>query len=168
MIFLPNPLHDSGCRTQSHEFLRPFTLSYTYCMVMFDYEGSGGEGQPKAELAQSVSLLLTKNGWPNRNAVIVIEPELENWVWVKSPNLAKIINWGEAELPVWLAQEQYKSLEEIKPKRPKEAFEAALRKAKKPRSSSIYQEIAQSVSFKNCTDEAFIQFTQQIEAWFGG
>jgi hypothetical protein len=37
------PMHDSGCRTQSHEFLRMFAQDYDYCMVIFDYEGSGGE-----------------------------------------------------------------------------------------------------------------------------
>jgi hypothetical protein len=120
----------------------------------------------KYELAQSVSSLLAKNGWENRNEVIVIEPELENWVWVKSPHLATAINWDSEELENWLEQNNYKSKEEIKPKHPKEAFYAALRKSKKRPSSSIYQEISENVSFKRCIDESFLKLKETFEKWF--
>lgn len=151
-----HPLHDSGCRTQSAEFLRPFMQDFEFCLVMFDYEGSGGENLSIQNLKENVSSSLAQNGWEDRNVVIIIQPELENWIWVKSPYFAKIINWENMDsLEDWLIEQGHKKVAQIKPNRPKEAFEKALRKSNKKRSSSIFEDIASKVSFKECIDESF-------------
>lgn len=163
-----HPLHDAGCRGGSSEFLRPFIQDYDYCIVIFDHEGSGGENKPRTELSVQIENDLEKNGWEGRSKVIIIEPELENWIWVRSPHLAQIINWSSPEeLENWLIENQYKrDSEQIKPNRPKEALEAAMKVSKKRRSSAIYEDLAERVSFRYCVDQSFIEFKQTLHRWF--
>jgi hypothetical protein len=63
--------------------------------------------------------------------------------------------------------EGYTQQGEVKPKRPKEALEQALRLARKSRSSSIFRQLAQRVSVKRCTDPAFLKFKATLQRWFG-
>ena len=55
---------------------------------------------------------------------------------------------------------------EVKPRRPKEALQAALREARIPRSSSLYQRIAEKVSLRECEDRAFLKFKDILKDWF--
>ena len=52
--------------------------------------------------------------------------------------------------------------------RPKEAFQAALREARRPRSSSLYQQIAEKVSLHRCKDRSFLEFMDVLRSWFPG
>jgi len=45
-------------------------------------------------------------------------------------------------------------------------MEAALRVVRKPRSSVLYQRLAQKISFGRCTDEAFHKFKTTLQNWF--
>lgn len=54
----------------------------------------------------------------------------------------------------------------VKPERPKEAFEAALREARRPRSSSLYKRLADNVSVLRCTDASFTDFCETLREWF--
>ncbi|HGT3446895.1 TPA: hypothetical protein ACM2Z0_005479, partial [Pseudomonas aeruginosa] len=53
-----------------------------------------------------------------------------------------------------------------KPPRPKEAAEWVLRQTRRPRSSAIYQELAEYISIKGCTDAAFAEMHAAFLAWF--
>jgi hypothetical protein len=158
---------DPGCRTQSTAFLASFPNNYRFGLVIFDKEGCGNELFSRSELESEVETSLSINGWRDRAKVIVIDPELENWIWVKSTQLAEIISWENIDsLYQWLSDQEYLIAESPKPKHPKEAFEAALYISKKRRSSSIYKQIASRVSFKNCTDPSFLKFIQCMGDWF--
>src|SRR4029077_8753446 len=111
---------------------------------------------------------LGEAGWGDRAAAIVISPELENWVWSDSPHIDRALGWGGSEVPLkdWLGERGSRNAEAIKPARPKEAVELALRIAYKPRSSSIYFELAQSVSTDRCTDPAFLKLRRCLREWF--
>jgi len=69
-------------------------------------------------------------------------------------------------LRAWLVDQNYLARGEIKPARPKEAMEAALRHVRMPRSSSIYGNLAQHVGFGRCTDGAFQKLKETLQAWF--
>jgi hypothetical protein len=160
-----HPLRDCGYKEYS-DFLRVFAQSYAYAIVILDYEGSGFHDSP-AELAETIENDLSRSGWQDKNACIVIEPELENWIWVDSPHLATAIDWESIDdLHQWLDKEGLKPLHQPKPNRPKEAFEQALFKSKMPRSSSIYKEIAEKASFKKCIDVNFHKLRDMLMAWF--
>lgn len=54
----------------------------------------------------------------------------------------------------------------IKPVRPKEAMEDALRSVRLPRSSALYRQLAQQVSLSRCTDESFLKLRKILQTWF--
>jgi hypothetical protein len=66
----------------------------------------------------------------------------------------------------WLDANGFEFKDNLKPARPKEALEAALRAVRKARSSSIYRELAERVSIKRCRDMAFIKLRDKLNRWF--
>ena len=111
---------------------------------------------------------MNQSGWTDNAAVIVIDPELENWVWVDSPHVDDVLGWrGRGPgLWEWLRQKGMLPPDAPKPVRPKEAVEEALRVARKPRSSSLYRNLAEHVTLETCTDPAFQKFRDTIVSWF--
>ena len=162
-----HPYRDPGCRLDAVSFLRGFQNRYKYALVVFDKEGCGKESLSRLELEDVLEKQLSASGWHDRAKAIVIDPELENWVWVKSPRLAQIINWNNInDLHEWLLEKGFSFNDKNKPSRPKEAFEMALRESKKHRSSSIYNDIASQVSFSECVDPSFNKLIDCIKLWF--
>jgi hypothetical protein len=162
----PHPHHDAGVLGECHHFLRPFLRSHHFAIAMFDREGCGSEA-PTERLRQEVQNNLTVNGWRDRSAVFILDPELEIWVWANSPRVATALGWKDYRtLTQWLRANGYLTQNETKPSRPKEAMHAALRAARKPKSTAIYQRIASGVRLEECTDRTFMDFVRGLVAWF--
>jgi len=159
---------DPGCYRKAHDFLRPFVRQYHYALVMFDHHGSGREGVEVAELEDEVRRRLEQNGWPERAAVVVLEPELEVWVWSDSPEVDRCLGWAgrEPSLREWLREQGRWSPGYPKPSDPKTAVEQTLRAVHKPQSSAIYAELARQVSVGRCADPGFQRFRQILGRWF--
>jgi hypothetical protein len=163
-----HPGHDPGCYGKSGDFLRLFISSHKHAIVIFDHDGCGHEQLSRIELEQNLGNHLENSGWAERAVAIAIDPELESWVWSDSPQVDRILGW-EGILPnlrEWLIEQGFLVENETKPDQPKEALEAALRKVKKPRSSAIYLELAQKVSFERCVDESFLKLKDTLRQWF--
>ncbi len=160
---------DPGCLNESVDFLRPFATQYHHALIVFDKEGSGKEDLTREAIESIVENALSGNGWSVENiAAIVTNPEIENWVWVNSVSMSKELNWNESKaLYAWLEENGWRNEKASKPTRPKEALEAVLRKTKKPRSASIYKNIAKNVSFLKCEDPAFLKLIDKMKSWFG-
>jgi hypothetical protein len=165
---LKNPEKDSGSFNISHELLRPLINQYSFALVIFDYEGCGVEEQQTvAQVEAHVESLLGANGWNQRNAVAVVNPEIENWVWLDNPHVHTAINWNNQQsLYDWARQSGKINQGAHKPQRPKEAFLDALYVCDTPKSSAIYKQIATRVSYKNCTDPAFNKVISTLKGWF--
>jgi len=162
-----HPEHDPGVYHKATEFLRPFIRLYSYALVCFDHEGSGRESISSDQLADELKAQLERNGWHNRIAVIVFDPELEAWVWTESLHTANALGWDDyLLLKNWLVKKSHWQRNGIKPNRPKEALEASLREKRIPRSSAIYQAIAQRVSLEKCQDQSFKKFKEILIKWF--
>jgi hypothetical protein len=167
-VIRTHPEKDPGCFLRAHDFLRAFRSHYARAIVMFDREGCGSEALSRVALEAAVEDRLRKNGWDDRAKTIVIDPELESWVWSDSPEVDRILGWV-ARSPVlrsWLWEKGFLQEGTVKPRRPKEAVEAALRVVHKPRSSAIYQDLAMSVSLRRCTDPAFTKLRATLQSWF--
>jgi len=166
-IFI-HPGNDSGCLLHSHDFLRPFINHYAFSLVIFDREGCGQEQSSCHHLESNVEKLLSQNGWEARSSAIVIDPELEIWVWSDSPHVDQILGWSgrQPNLRTWLMQKSRLTAPHDKPNRPKEATEEALKEARMPRSSSSYQQLAEKVSLGRCVDPAFIKLKTTLQNWF--
>ncbi|BBO89387.1 methylation-associated defense system protein MAD4 [Desulfosarcina ovata] len=167
-VFYIHPESDPGCLLHADAFLRPFARRFAHAIVMFDREGCGQEEKPRDELEKQVTTILSQSGWAERAAVIVIDPELENWVFSDSPEVDAALGWKENNPPLrkWLENKNYLLADQIKPARPKEAMEEALRYIRMPRSSSIYGRIARKVSVGRCTDDAFQKLKAKLHEWF--
>jgi hypothetical protein len=145
--------------------LRIFAGKYAYALVMFDRDGCGCL-ENAVQLADFVQGNLDRSGWQGRSKVIVIDPELEIWIWSNSPHVAACLGWDNAELRDWLIFKGYLQPSEHKPQTPKIAFMDALRTKGKQKSSSLFSKIAELVSFDRCTDSAFQQFKSTLQGWF--
>ncbi|MEW8957709.1 hypothetical protein MHOCP_21740 [Moorella humiferrea] len=163
-----HPENDPGCLLRGHDFLRSIANNYTHALVMLDHKGCGRERLSRKQLEKQLEERLSQSGWGNRAAAIVISPELEIWVWSNSPHVDRIIGWtsGETDLRSWLVREGFPQDHKGKPKQPKEAFERALRQTGKPRSSSLYYQLATSVSLESCINPAFIKLKATLRKWF--
>ncbi len=162
-----HPLRDPGVFKEAAAFLRPYQKQYQYALVLLDREGSGQENRTASEIADEIKTSLERNGWKNRAEVIVLDPELEIWAWVNSPHLATHTGWAELRsLMNFVRNHGIWEANISKPSRPKEAFEALLREKRIQRSSAIYRKIAMDVSFRDCTDPAFLKIKTVLREWF--
>ena len=111
---------------------------------------------------------LVHSGWTReRFEIIVIEPELENWIWQDSPHLADVFGFKlHNSLKMWLQEQGAWSANDTKPARPKEAVELTLRAAGTPVSASLYRELASKIGIKNCSDPAFQRLCERLRDWF--
>lgn len=162
-----HPQHDPGCYSRAAEFLRVFARQYERALVIFDLEGSGSTVDRSTTEAE-VESRLAASGWENgRAACVVVDPEIENWVWSDSPNVAQILGWQEAlDLRSALQQTGRWPDTVSKPPRPKEALEFILWKIRRPRSSAIYAELGSTVGLTRCSDAAFLKLRAVLAAWF--
>jgi nucleotide-binding universal stress UspA family protein len=166
---LVHPLRDAGCRREAPEFLRSQSRRYRHALIVFDREGCGST-ETAAELEAAVQRRLAAAGWAERAACVVIDPELEAWVWSTSPHVESVLGWRgrQPDLRTWLTERGFFPSQghEVKPSRPKEALVDALREVKKIRSSAIYSELASSVGLAACTDTAFVRLRTILQKWF--
>ena len=166
---ITHPNLDPGCLNTSHEMLRSQQQLFKNALVVFDREGCGQERRASTQLSQDVLRMLERNGWAGRAAVVVIDPELEAWVWSPSPEVDIALGWG-GQIPglrTWLGDAKWIDQGEMVPGRPKEAMLAALRESNKKHSGAIMELIASRVSFANCGDKNFLRLRKILRRWFG-
>lgn len=163
-----HPEHDPGCRLKGDVFLRLFQRAYRYALLIFDRQGCGSEDTPPGRLQEETRRRLASSGWGDRAGVVVIDPELEVWVWSDSPEVDAALGWGGGlfGLRSWLADQGLLRPGDAKPAAPKTAMERALREAGKPRSSSIFGDLASRVSLERCTDPSFLRLKALLREWF--
>ena len=160
---------DPGCRTDAHNFLRSFQTDFDHALVLFDYEGCGASGSSSPrEVESEVEDRLRKTGWENRARCVVIDPELEVWVWSGSPEVDRCLGWDPSGQRVqdWLRAHDRWPMEAPKPPAPKAAVEKVLAAVHQPRSSSLFRELAETVSLERCEDESFQRFRRILQEWF--
>lgn len=159
---------DSGCYGDVHNYLRPFLRQSDYAVVLFDRDGCGRENRSREQLEAEVEDRLARNGWPGRCAAIVLDPELEIWVWSKSSHVPAILGWNDRtpDLWTWLAHSQRLHPQRGKPVDPKAAFLEALRSSGKRPSAAIFRELGERVGLARCADEAFLKFRSTLQNWF--
>ena len=160
---------DNGVLNDGVNFLRSFLNTHHYAIAMFDFEGCGRENnQTRYAIESAFESSLASNGWSSNNcATIVIEPEIETWIWVKSPHLPAAIDWAfNEDIYLWLEKKGFLEHGQLKPSRPKEAFEAALRACSVARSPAIYKAIASKASYKHCQDASLWKLIETLRIWF--
>lgn len=165
---LRHPRRDPGVFREAHEFLRHYSSRARRALVVLDREGSGQEARSAEELEQDLEQRLQRNGWPleegnPRAAAIVLDPELEIWVWSRSAHVPEVLGLTQEELQAFLME--HPCAPNGKPEDPKAALHGALRLSGRPQSPDIFRELAERVSLKS-DERAFCKLHGVLRAWF--
>lgn len=165
---LVHPERDPGCFHSGADLVAPFAGEWSRALVIFDLAWEGAPHANSAALAEVVDEKL-KSAWGNRARTIVIDPELEVWVWSDSPHVARALGWKKRrpKLRAWLEKCEIWEPGRPKPADPKLAVERTLRETRIPRSSAVYREIAGKVSLDRCEDPSFKLLLSTLRSWFG-
>lgn len=164
--FLVHPGRDGGARKSGPELLALERRQFKHALLVFDFEGCGSELRDAILLEDELDARLSAQ-WNDNAKSIVIEPELDIWVWGSDNAIEPEIEWpSEKSVRQWLQEKGFAFDPNGKPIRPKEALEAALRLPSQPRSSALYQRIAEKISLRRCNDSAFLRLRKQLTKWF--
>ncbi len=161
------PGRDAGCRTNAADFLRSFRNRFSHALVVFDRERCGSF-ETRERIEQEVEADLARSGWRDHGKAVVIDPELEGWLWSDSPNVLKGLHWRGAfdELKSWLEQQEVWDHSSPKLHDPKAALRCTLRRTRRRKSARIFGEIANRASLKGCRDPAFRKLKSVLGGWF--
>jgi len=165
---IPGLKHDPDVLLRNFAYLRNYQKSHNFALVMLDKKGCGKDQIPRTQLESLIENNMDRNGWRNRNATIVIDPELEIWVWSNSKKVDYILGWSGKTplLRSWLVEEGYCKSESSKPIDPKFAMRNALRKARKKISAVNFKKLSEQVSLTSCSDPSFHKFQNILKKWF--
>ena len=161
----PHPEHDPGVFKKAGRFLSVFSQQYQHALVLVDAEGTGSLASAE-KIEEKIQNDLNRNGWKGRSAVIVIDPELEIWVWSTSPHVPRLFGTDWETIRDLGRQKNYWQAGEIKPSRPKDLLEEVLHRTRKRRSAALYQQLARKVGLKRCQDDSFRRFREILRQWF--
>lgn len=166
--FVVHPHHDAGCLRACAGILRSYLREASRALVIFDRKGCGAEDLTAELIAARVEAELGANGWSERAAAVVLDPEIEVWAWSDSPEVDGILGWQEARpsLREWLVANGYWPTDAAKPSEPRRAYLDALAQAKAPRSPVRFEQIGARVSVRRCTDPAFEKLLTTLRSWF--
>ena len=164
--FRVHPGRDGGSRKTGPDVLALERRRFRHGLLILDFEGCGSDLPDAIPLEKQLDERL-KNYWNDNAKAIVIEPELDIWIWGSDNAVEASIEWPPGKgVREWLREQGFEFDANEKPTRPKEALEAALRVPNLPRSSALYQHIASRISLLHCKDAAFIRLRNQLLAWF--
>ena len=160
-----HPGKDGGARTSGVPLLATQSRRFKHALLVFDHEGSGATDPPD-ELERQLDQQLTA-AWGDRAKAIVIDPEVDVWLWGSDNALATLLEWSQdLSIRDWLVEAGFGFNDDDKPDRPKEAIEAVLRDCRIPRSAATYRKVIEQISFKRCTDAAFLRLADRLREWF--
>ena len=157
--------NDSKVFHEAGRFLSTFARQYNYALVLIDAKWDGSP--PSAdEIETKIQEDLNRNGWEGRSAVVVLDPELEIWVWSRSPHVPKMFGTTWQTIRNLGRRKGYWRADATKPSHPKELLEAVLRDTRKRRSSALFARLAGQVGLKTCQEKSFCRFRATLQQWF--
>ncbi|WP_328468768.1 hypothetical protein OHA21_52650 [Actinoplanes sp. NBC_00393] len=145
----------------AHELLRPYVATHRHAVVMVDNEWDGSPG------AKNIHDRISKNvsqEW-DEYAVVVLDPELEAWLWQDNPNLAGALGCPPDFRHILTVGGHWPAGQD-KPGDPKAALEHLRRRHRADPSKAVFHRVAGRVSVKNCIDPAFLQLRDTLRDWF--
>ena len=160
-----DPGRDGGVRRRGAQILAVERNQFRHAALILDYEGSGATVSA-VELEANLDAALSDR-WGSGAKAIVIEPELDVWMWGAETHVREVVGWYHPPgIRDWLRSQHFEFDAQGKPLRPKEALEAVCRQAQVPRSSAQYQDLARRISLSRCRDTAFLRLRDALTTWF--
>ena len=163
-----HPRSDPGCFYEGADLLRAQQGRARHALIMFDADWQGAPSDTATKLEALMQQDFLRKGVAGWAEAIVIAPELEAWVFSDSPHVADALGRvvDSKRFRERLDAEGLWTRSQSKPDDPKAAVEWALHQKRQPRSSSTYRNLAMNVSFRRCSDPAFVRFRSLLQAWF--
>lgn len=158
--------NDPGVYTRAHELLRYYQSSHQNAVIVLD---NAWQGSPSVDkIRADISTRMEQVGWErNRFVIIVIDPELEVWMWQDNPHVAQAFGFSiRPSLRKWLYTQGLWSIDAPKPSDPKLAFEKTLKVSKAKIPSVVFKKICSQISCKHCVDDAFGLLKSTLQNWF--
>jgi hypothetical protein len=160
---------DPGVYRDGAEMLRMYRKTHARAVILLDnaWEGSPGAKRLRDDLTRRL-----RDTW-DQFAVIVIDPELEAWIWQDNPRVAAALGCP-TEFRQILTESGLWHREEKKPRDPKAALEylrTRYRDVRRhgyrvDRSSAVFKRLASQISVKGCEDPAFLELCGMLRTWF--
>lgn len=162
-----HPQHDPGCYRSPASLLGLYSRQARHALVLLDRAWDGVPDKSSVDLEADIdrSIAHLGNGWAKS---IVIDPELEVWLFTRSPRLDDALGWRDRKPPLAeeLARRGSWPMDAAKPIAPKATMLWALSRVGKQKSSSIYRQIVANLGLARCTDPSFLRFKSALQAWF--
>lgn len=164
-----HPRRDPGCYQEADELLNGYTARAAHALVVLDRDWNGAPAGTGAELEERLEASLRHVGAQDWVRAVVIDPELEVWVFSDSPHVAAELGWPASMEELRQALQLAGLWDEgrSKPQDPKAAVDWTLRRARRPRSSSTFRALASKVGFRRCQDRSFLRLLEFLREWFG-
>ena len=172
---------DGAIYKRGHILARPLKYTHRRILIVLDRDWDGKRAKTAEEIRLNIESNLSRD-W-NEYAVIVIDPELECWIWVTTtadnvtyevhPHVRQCLAYeSDVSLRKWLQDIGHWGVGESKPKDPKSAYLATIKHARSQGSSirqsnAIFAKIASRISPAACVDPAFIALRNKLISWFG-
>lgn len=167
-----HPQRDAGMVQSGAELTRMKKGRYKKALMMWDHHGSGRDHkQEPSEVGGEVQGKLDSYSWSQNSAVVVLVPELEQWLWHCENAVAAHCGVTTAELEQWIAERAQKlrsTILAIKREQPKELFEFLMReKLKRTISPRDFEEIGKRASVAALMAcDSFRSIMETLQVWF--
>ncbi len=166
-----HPNRDPGCYHDGPAFLAGLLSAQTpgaVGLVVFDQAWQGNPHESAEETERVLRDRFQELDIGSSADTVVIDPELEAWVWSPSPVVAEVLGWKGRRpgLRDWLTARGLWHPGATKPADPKAAFRAALAACGIPPSSALFRRLAQRVSLERCEDPGFGRLRAVLQRWF--
>ena len=155
---------DTGVLNEGLELTRKYRNQFHKFILIFDYDGCGSSESPE-EIRERLLNQGRSLGFSEDNLeLIIINPELEIWVWKNIIHLAKMVGWTESQLRDWLKSNY--GIENKKPEKPQAVYRKLLWHRQKPKSADNFRYLAEKISLRNCQEQGFKLFSETLRKWF--
>lgn len=155
---------DGGVRKDGVSLVNLLRYHFSHALIVFDYEGSGAINASNIE--REIDNLLAQT-WGQCGKAIVIEPEVDIWMWGSDTSLASVVSWNrDTRIRDWITEKGFELDSLNKPRRPKEALQFLLRETGKKKSAVNYKKIAESIGLGKCQDDSFLRMRNTLREWF--
>lgn len=155
---------DGGVYKRCDAILRGYQRTHDRALVVIDQQ-FGGEC-PSIQVRDEMLDRLRRSGWRDGAVqVVVIDPELEVWLWQDNGNVQQALRYQGPLRQDLIGSGEWPQ-EVPKPLQPKDTMLRLIRMTRAGTAMAVYAKIASKVSVNGCTDSSFAAFRSTVQGWF--
>ena len=161
---------DGGVHKHAARLLAPKLETHRHAVVCLDkkFPGAPAAGRIRRDITGN----LRTAGWdPSRFEVIVIQPELERWLWLDHPACERAFGYPRADhgrsMRVMMREQGQWHEHDDKPHDCDAALVWAARwKQRKTAPATLFKAMLPTAPVQHCEDPAFVKLRDTLKSWF--